>query len=1040
MNNGIRLNNFENGLNDFFRSKISISKNDINVYKDLFNLEFNSIFNIDTILKDDFIIKGNDFKNIIDRINIVIKKRNNNLKSFYCYDLNFNNTEQLNEQNSNFNLIMNEYLSLFTEFNKSAKIKRQIFMEIEIYVYDELKNKKYHLLDFIKLLINSKEINYDNIIYSLQQETINQINKLIINYGGYSFAKIQNWLPIIAPDKYCYNNDNTLNKETVDVYCDIIKSIKKIQNKLFSYSFNLGGPNAISFNLEDNNDNNFLNYIFKSLNNDNKLKNIFDYYTFYFDEENNEVYKDNKFNIDNIENINNIFSLDLETKNIFFTNQGIYLNPNINDTDINYKKLKSLGYDEINNELLLYKKNIFTFKNKLISFDEDTSGLIYVNSYDKIITIKDAYYLYKRINNLSINFNLLQKDVIIGNSSYNYNQITLYDDESKTDTIYILWSNEEYSNIVLESNYVRKYYQLNKYTNGEIDYINSKNNIINVNLDLTILFEHDDNFLIIIDDNILSKQNLADLQNKVKSIVNYYQQTIEHLINVLPGSYNKEIIETNFYKLLRAAALELSETKITLDEIKNGFYLNALDKTENYLKEAKEDYIYKNFGVLIDLPKKAKWSYEQYRQMVTAVIKVLLDGPTKENIETAIEQFTGYKNKIFELYKEKDNIMFCDLEGLNLTYRFAVQIMKDINKYDDSEELMENLIYLLNIIKPAQTLFLIYFVLCENEIVDIVNNIKDIIKSLSITTLKETKFGIDLQNTFELYNRNNRNILVGNREFNNYNKLGAPFYKIQDVLYDLNIINDKEHFELKNIKNNILNKYDFYDKYSIKYLYDENGKVILNEYGLPIEIQSENNMTMSYMNFSDDFLKKITLSKNKLKKISTTYKQEIYFNENDLIYDVSYKENIKVFLNGVLITYNNYDYIKLDNYAIGIKFNNNIYDFQDNDIITILYLKIGTSNNVKYKKDEMYNLNIINNKEYDFFVKKDGFRLVGNLPIEKFYGLNSGMLNNLKYITLGTLQDRNTVELIISKDRQFTETELPYIELMKNNGVIVKRY
>ena len=132
---------------------------------------------------------------------------------------------------------MNEYLSLFTEFNKSAKIKRQIFMEIEIYVYDELKNKKYHLLDFIKLLINSKEINYDNIIYSLQQETINQINKLIINYGGYSFAKIQNWLPIIAPDKYCYNNDNTLNKETVDVYCDIINNIKKIQNRLFSYIF-----------------------------------------------------------------------------------------------------------------------------------------------------------------------------------------------------------------------------------------------------------------------------------------------------------------------------------------------------------------------------------------------------------------------------------------------------------------------------------------------------------------------------------------------------------------------------------------------------------------------------------------------------------------------------------------------------------------------------------------------------------------------------------------------------------------------------------
>ena len=65
---------------------------------------------------------------------------------------------------------------------------------------------------------------------------------------------------------------------------------------------------------------------------------------------------------------------------------------------------------------------------------------------------------------------------------------------------------------------------------------------------------------------------------------------------------------------------------------------------------------------------------------------------------------------------------------------------------------------------------------------------------------------------------------------------------------------------------------------------------------------------------------------SEMKKMNAKYKKEIYFENKDLILNIPNKNNIKVFLNGVLISYNNYDLIEyLDNYAYGIKLNNNIF-------------------------------------------------------------------------------------------------------------------
>jgi len=1050
MYNGIRLNNFEYFINDILKNQISVSSNDINIYKELFNLEFNIIFN------NNDVFKGNAFRNIVDRTNIVIKIEHNSFKTYYFYDKNIFNLKdknlllnKLTEQNDKFGTILNSYLQIFSSLNNKTNIKRQIFMEVEVYVLTEDYQFK-HLLEYIN------SINNKNLIYELQQVTINQINKLITAYGGYNTSKIQNWMPIMTPDKYAYKN-SVINEQTIQCYCNIIKAIQVQQSKLLTYSFNLGGPNTTIYDLENNIDNNFLyNVLIK-----NKLKDYFTFYTFYYDDTHAKEYNDNKFNFNDLINIDNMLNIDEKKKYVYFTNQGISIDPNINMKDINYSKLQQCGYNEINNEFLLYQKGIYTFKNKLISCDNDRSGLIYYNTLNKNFVINESYYLYSRINNIAINYNLLQNNIIISNSSNTYNQITLYDDENKEDLIYILWTDNKDAYVTIESNYVRKYYKWNiVYDNNKIDYIKSKDNILNVQYDLTVLFESDKNFVIVVDDNMLSKANLINLQNKIRSIITYYQTTIEHLINILPESYNKEIIETNFYKLLRAAALELAEDKFTLDEIKNGFYLNALDKTEDYLKEVKEDLIYKNFGALIDLPKKAQWTYDQYRQMVTAIITVLLNGPTKNNISKAITQFTGYENYIYELYKEKDNYLFSNLGDISFTYRFAVQIFKDINKFDDAEELMNNLIFLLNLIKPAQALFLIYIIFNEKEFVNFINNVIDELTAKGTFSFKEIKFGIDMGHTFELFDkeRNNENdILVGNKNTTDNiltrfpNKLGAPKYKVTDKLLIDSMFNFKEKkykevFDKVFFNNAVINK----EIYSIQYVYDKNNNPVLDEFGNRIEKKYEELHQFTNITFKEDFNSSIFLDKHyEWHKISTAYKKNIYFPKNEMILNVTNKENLKVFLNGILISYNCYDYILYSNndiyknYAIGITFNNNIYKFKSTDRITIMYIYAGTYNeNRNHKSDKLVVHSKMNFEDRDTLIRISGFKLLGNLPKllpKDIYKIHPGILNNINYVVLGTLQDRSTCILRINRSiDSLTKEELKNINIMENNGVKIE--
>lgn len=174
-----------------------------------------------------------------------------------------------------------------------------------------------------------------------------------------------------------------------------------------------------------------------------------------------------------------------------------------------------------------------------------------------------------------------------------------------------------------------------------------------------------------------------------------FDEILKTMIELLPSSYNKEVTDTNYYKLLRAFALQLADAKIEIKEMGDNRYLETA---------ATPQAIYDNFGILVKLQKNPDWDTEKYRGLIKGVMQSLLKGPNKESMIESFKLFTNFKTNIYELYKDFDKLDKTAYEGYNPKYTFALEIEKPIDEYVDQDILLRDANYVINIIKPAHTL------------------------------------------------------------------------------------------------------------------------------------------------------------------------------------------------------------------------------------------------------------------------------------------------------------------------------------------------
>lgn len=186
-----------------------------------------------------------------------------------------------------------------------------------------------------------------------------------------------------------------------------------------------------------------------------------------------------------------------------------------------------------------------------------------------------------------------------------------------------------------------------------------------------------------------------------------FEETLRTLLYLLPRSYNTEINDTNFYKLLRALALEIKDAKIEVQKLRN----------DMYLKTVSEDKIYENFGTLVKLKKNSDWDVEKYRGLISGIIQALLKGPTKQSLIDGVRLFTDLKVNVYELYKEEDRKKIDPnlYKYIHSQYGFVLEIEKPLDKFADQNALMRDVNYIVNIIKPAHTISIIIMTLIDEE-------------------------------------------------------------------------------------------------------------------------------------------------------------------------------------------------------------------------------------------------------------------------------------------------------------------------------------
>lgn len=193
------------------------------------------------------------------------------------------------------------------------------------------------------------------------------------------------------------------------------------------------------------------------------------------------------------------------------------------------------------------------------------------------------------------------------------------------------------------------------------------------------------------------------------------------LRNVMASNYLSTIGGPNYTIALRAYALEFARIRLTLEDLRqDGFY-----DTEAYCSP-RADIIYQKVSSLMGVDKDLQltiFSSQEFCQFTLALVQIFFGGSTPANIVRGIELFVGEVG-VVTLFEN-----FIDAKDPNSTFDISDQFGFRID-FELTENISSNfsdigikLDFLLKLIKPAHTLFLLRFIF--SEIVDTIRDADD---------------------------------------------------------------------------------------------------------------------------------------------------------------------------------------------------------------------------------------------------------------------------------------------------------------------------
>lgn len=212
-------------------------------------------------------------------------------------------------------------------------------------------------------------------------------------------------------------------------------------------------------------------------------------------------------------------------------------------------------------------------------------------------------------------------------------------------------------------------------------------------------------FIVVEEKLVKSNESTEDISAEVKKRMSYYQGCFEDLLNMVPDDYNKEVYDINYVKLLRSLGIEFGDAN----------YEKGILEDNMYLSTAHGDAIYNNFGALIGVPWKTKWTEEKYREVVSGIVESLMSGANKNSISKAIKSYTGFDVHVYELFTDYAHYGLNKDINWDNQYRFTVEIEKSIDDTTDITQVYSDVREVTDIVRPAHTIPIIMIVLVGEE-------------------------------------------------------------------------------------------------------------------------------------------------------------------------------------------------------------------------------------------------------------------------------------------------------------------------------------
>ena len=192
------------------------------------------------------------------------------------------------------------------------------------------------------------------------------------------------------------------------------------------------------------------------------------------------------------------------------------------------------------------------------------------------------------------------------------------------------------------------------------------------------------------------------LQSRSQSILNSLQ-------NLLASNYQDTVASTEYSTYLRSMALELGRMTLALENLQDDISF----------QDVRSEFLYNTIGYVLFLNKNLpdlEWSDESFREFLLKIVEIYFQGATPESVREAVELFTEDDFEIEERFLDPQP---------DISEQFGFSIEFDLNNAfpDDFFQVQANINLLVDIIKPAHTLYQIRNVFKENyDTTDIVQD------------------------------------------------------------------------------------------------------------------------------------------------------------------------------------------------------------------------------------------------------------------------------------------------------------------------------